>query len=208
MRILVVTATQPEAAPLQQLLIGQPVQHEVIFLVTGIGMTATAYAMTRQLLTLPIDFTLNIGLAGSFRKDLAPGKAVWVVEDRFSDLGAEDGNVFLELSDLGFQDSVRVAPYALNERLLPADLSPAIGATVNTVHGEEKSIRSFMERSSADIETMEGAAFYYVGEREKVPSLQLRGISNYVEARNRAAWKIPEALAAVTQAAYTILQKR
>lgn len=207
MRILVVSATQAEAAPLQQLLTEHPVGHDVQYLVTGIGMTATAYALTRYLLTLPVDLALNIGLAGSFRRDLEPGTSVWVKEDRFSDLGAEDGETFLGLRELGFTDPVNVLPYGLDRISLPAGIPGAVGATVNTVHGKETTIQEFRNREQADIETMEGAAFYYVCEREKVASLQLRGISNYVERRNRANWKIAEALTSLSRAAHYFIRK-
>jgi futalosine hydrolase len=41
---------------------------------------------------------------------------------------------------------------------------------------------------------MEGAAVFYVGFMEKIPVIQLRNISNFVEPRNRSSWKIPEAI--------------
>jgi futalosine hydrolase len=206
MRILVVSATQSEAAPLQRLLRDRPVDHEVFYLVTGIGMTATAYSLTRHLLTLPVDFALNIGLSGSFRNTIPTGSCVWVKEDVFADLGAEDGSAFLDLATLGFQDPVQVRPFGFDDSRIPVGLQPAKGATVNTVHGDAMSIRRFMERENADIESMEGAAFYYVCEREQTPSCQLRAISNYVEPRNRAAWKIPEALESLSLAAYSLIR--
>jgi futalosine hydrolase len=47
---------------------------------------------------------------------------------------------------------------------------------------------------SADIETMEGAAFFFVCLRRQVKFLQLRGISNVVGVRDKAQWKTAEAL--------------
>ena len=41
---------------------------------------------------------------------------------------------------------------------------------------------------------MEGADFAYVCMMMNVPHFQIRAISNYVEKRNRNAWKIEEAL--------------
>ena len=68
------------------------------------------------------------------------------------------------------------------------------GITVNTVHGNTDSIDKIIKRLNPEIETMEGAAFFYVCEKENITSLQLRAISNYVEKRNRDAWNIPFAL--------------
>jgi futalosine hydrolase len=44
---------------------------------------------------------------------------------------------------------------------------------------------------------MEGAAFFHAMLSAGFPFLEFRGISNMVETRNRAAWKIPEAVHAV-----------
>jgi len=44
------------------------------------------------------------------------------------------------------------------------------------------------------LETMEGAAFYYVTLNDRIPAFQLRAISNYVEERDVSKWEIPWAL--------------
>jgi futalosine hydrolase len=41
---------------------------------------------------------------------------------------------------------------------------------------------------------MEGAAFFYICAREKIPFISLRAISNRVERRERNKWNIPLAL--------------
>jgi futalosine hydrolase len=80
------------------------------------------------------------------------------------------------------------------------------GATVNTVHGHEPSIEALAERSHADVETMEGAGFFYACFTAGVPCAQVRAVSNYVERRNRAAWKLPEAIAALNDTAIALLE--
>jgi futalosine hydrolase len=50
------------------------------------------------------------------------------------------------------------------------------------------------ERYHPDIETMEGAAFFYVCSRENIPFLAIRAVSNKVELRNREKWNIPLAI--------------
>ena len=78
-------------------------------------------------------------------------------------------------------------------------LPTATGITVNKVHGCAESIAKIKKKYPADIETMEGAAFFYVCLMEKVPFLALRGISNHVEPRDRAAWDIPLAIERVNE---------
>ena len=65
---------------------------------------------------------------------------------------------------------------------------------MNTVHGNMASIEKVIKKYKPEIESMEGAAFFYVCEKENIPSIQLRAISNYVERRNKDNWNIPLAL--------------
>jgi futalosine hydrolase len=44
------------------------------------------------------------------------------------------------------------------------------------------------------VESMEGAALHYVCLSEKIPFLQLRGVSNYAGERNKSKWKLKEAI--------------
>ena len=50
------------------------------------------------------------------------------------------------------------------------------------------------EKFSADIETMEGAAFHYVCLHQQINFLQLRSISNIVGERDKTKWKTKEAI--------------
>jgi futalosine hydrolase len=50
------------------------------------------------------------------------------------------------------------------------------------------------KKFDADIETMEGAAFFYSCLQLKIPFLQIRAISNFVEPRDKSKWNIPLAL--------------
>ena len=65
---------------------------------------------------------------------------------------------------------------------------------MNTAHGNKHSINALIEKFGADIETMEGAAVFYVCLMERIPFCEIRSISNYVEERNVANWNIPLAI--------------
>ncbi|MNH40683.1 Futalosine hydrolase [compost metagenome] len=56
------------------------------------------------------------------------------------------------------------------------------------------SIAKALKLFPAEVESMEGAAFFYVCLSEGVKCVQLRSISNYVERRNRESWNIPLAI--------------
>jgi futalosine hydrolase len=68
------------------------------------------------------------------------------------------------------------------------------GVTVNTVHGNVKSIDSFVKTHKADVESMEGAAFMYSCKVYKARFLQVRTVSNYIEDRDVSKWNIPLAV--------------
>ena len=74
------------------------------------------------------------------------------------------------------------------------------------VHRNEKSIELVTSNLHPDIESMEGAAFFYVCMMEKIPCVQLRAISNYVERRNKNNWNIPLSLKNLTATTFEFLQ--
>ncbi len=66
-----------------------------------------------------------------------------------------------------------------------------IGNSVNKTSGNSENIaKTLAKYPEIDIESMEGAAFFYACKLENKACLQIRAISNYVESRNRDNWKI------------------
>lgn len=188
MKPLVVAATEGEIAPSIAFLI----ERQIPYLITGAGMTATAYRLGRELAESHPDYILNVGIAGSISRDIPIGSVVEITSDCFSELGAEDGDHFLPIEKLGFGCSTYHSVPLFD---LTLSLPKHIGITVNTVHGNENSIVRLRERLPfAEIETMEGAAVFFVCDEENIPCLQIRSISNYVEKRNKDAWAIPLAI--------------
>lgn len=171
--------------------------------ITGVGMVNTAFALG-QFSGTTFDYALNAGLAGAFG-DLSNGSVVRVKADCFSELGAESGDAFISIDDLGFGQQ-NVLP--LKEMELPVILSlPAVrGITVNTVHGAAKSIEEVKIRFSPEVETMEGAAFFEAANRLGWTCAQIRAISNKVEIRNRDNWEIGLALRSLNTQLVIILK--
>jgi futalosine hydrolase len=227
MRILIVAATALEVAPLVASLgslhsrherAGRYTHagHEIDVLETGVGMVATANWCARLLATeVPFDLALNLGVCGSFDPALPPGSVVHVVEDRLSELGAEDGDDFLTVSELGVlgPDTELFANGALVNASPPSlhalDALPAVRAiTVNTAHGDARSIAAVRKRFAPQVESMEGAAFMYACLTHGVAFAQVRAVSNVVERRNRERWKMAEAIAALNDVALRLIEAR
>lgn len=211
MRLLVVAATQAELAFLTP---GVPGRHHVDTLITGVGMVATAARVSRALARTPCDLALNLGVCGAFDRTLTLGAVVHVTRDHLPELGVEDGPLFVPAETAGlvgrdeapFHDGVLVNAHPPISASLAA-LPQVSGITVNTVHGDETSIATLTARCAPQVESMEGAAFMYACLIAGVPFAQVRAVSNYVERRNRAAWQLPDAIAALGLTATALLQE-
>ena len=173
MNVLVVTATKPE--------LSIDCKHH---LVSGVGMVATAIAVTQALSENHYDMVVNAGIAGSFNRSLNIGDVVEVNEDYLSELGAQDGKRFLtpEEMSLNIQNKVEMPSRS--------HLPSVRGITVSTVHGDDLPIMKILHRLNPQVESMEGAACMLACLNANVPCVQIRAISNFVEKRNKSNWDI------------------
>ena len=208
MKILIVSATEKEIFSLKERLtenqstscgVSSSVLDEICvdFLVTGIGVVFTTYHLLRKLSEKEYDLVINAGIAGSFNENLSIGDVVYVKNEQFADLGIENQNGLTTLFEKGYI-SENQFPFknAKLENYYDSNfnLKGVSAITVNTTHGKKDSIQMFKNKFKADIETMEGAAFFYVCLQEGIKFFQIRSISNYVEERDIAKWNIPLAI--------------
>jgi futalosine hydrolase len=175
---------------------------EISLLVTGVGSIATSWAMTKWLSVNPKpELVINAGIAGSYREDIKIGDVVVPVSDCFADAGIETRSGFETLAEAGFEDPDRF-PFRAGKiiadnkfiSLAIKSLKPVIAITVNSVTGSQPTIDKLLKKFNPDIETMEGATFFYICTRGNLPFLALRSISNRVEPRDKNKWNIPLAL--------------
>ena len=207
--VLLVTATITEAAVIKGFTGKDKTGGTVCFgnvciriLVTGVGSVATSWEMTKWLSSNSRpDLAINAGIAGSYRADIKPGDVVMPVSDCFADAGIESDNGFLTLSEAGLEDADKFPfkngkIFAGNRFVQKAGriIKPVTAITVNTASGYESTIARLRKKYDPDIETMEGATFFYICSSANVPFMGLRAISNMVEPRNRSHWNIPLAL--------------
>ena len=173
-------------------------------------MVATAARCSRALAKAHFDVALNVGVCGSFDQSLKPGTVTHVTSDRIAELGAEDGDTFLSIDALhllGPDDRAEIANLNPPDSLVLHRLPAVRGITVNTVHGRESSIAEVVKRFRPQVESMEGAAFMYSCLIRQMPCAEVRAVSNVVERRNRGAWKVQEAIAALGDTALAILDQ-
>lgn len=175
---------------------------EILPLVAGVGSISTAWEMHKWLsVNDKPDLAINCGIAGSYKEDIKIGDVVMPVNDCFADAGVEDNSRFLTLSEAGLSDG---NGFPFNEghilsdnkyiELLKEMVKPVRAITVNTATGSKTTREKLVRKFNPDIETMEGATFFYICSKEEIPFLTLRAVSNMVEVRNRNNWNIPLAL--------------
>jgi futalosine hydrolase len=199
MNILLVAATPFEIQPTidflhtQQFRIGK---NEWNILIAGIGGILTTYNLTTNLLANRPDYLIQAGIAGSFRPELIPGSVVCVAEELMGDLGAEEGNEFRDVFDLGLKKENetpfigKILKNPNTEFGKKHGIIPVRSISVNEITTRRERIELLIKKYNPDIESMEGTAFHYVCLRESVPFFQIRAISNYVGERNKNNWSL------------------
>ncbi|MFJ1655877.1 futalosine hydrolase [Streptomyces sp. NPDC088337] len=178
----------------------------VDLIAAGVG-PALAAATTASALTAaalggaPYDLVVSAGIAGGFAPHAPVGSLVVADEITAADLGAETGEGFLPVTELGFGTVTHRPPEAL-VRVIAAAVPARTGTvlTVSTVTGTAARADALRARHPGALaEAMEGFGVAEAAAAHRVPVLEVRAVSNPVGPRDRAAWRIGDALAALTE---------
>ena len=190
-RFLACTATEFEGHIL--------VEAGVSVLVTGIGPVTAAIALARHLAGDPVEQIVVCGVGGAYPESgLKVGDVACAESETFGDLGAETPDGFLEICELGIPGVDRDAStFALD--LFPV-ARRARFVTCSTCTGTDSRALSLRERTRGDVESMEGAALVQVARAFDIAIGEVRGISNPVGNRDRAAWRLESAARAAQEA--------
>ena len=212
MNILLIAATEAEIAPLiKHISDSWHKEKEGIYskngsrltiAISGVGMLAMAYKLTKKISEREFDLVIQAGIAGAYNKDIELGEVVFVRSDTVADLRVEDDERYINMFELGLIEK-GVIPYdeqgwLNNDIRYPKEWVDSIrhvsAITVNTVTGKQSTVDQMIAIYNADLESMEGAAMHYVCLLEEVPFIQIRAISNYVEIRDREKWQMSKAI--------------
>lgn len=209
LKVLFITSTDTEAAALKKVQGMTQVKDKLIsgsleieLMVGGVGAISTAWNFSQWLaINKKPDLAINAGIAGSYREEYPVGSVVMPVTDCFADAGIEDGDKFITLYEAGlagkdefpFRNGLLQSENRYCEELSEI-LNTVDAITVNTATGSEKTKKRLIRKFNPGIETMEGAAFFYICARERIPFVAIRSVSNMVERRDRDKWNIPLAI--------------
>ncbi|WP_415952296.1 futalosine hydrolase [Streptomyces sp. KLOTTS4A1] len=200
MRVLVVTAVPAEADAVSA---GAP---GLDTLAAGVGPAAAAAATARALTAAalggrPYGLVVSAGIGGGFAPAAPVGSLAVSEVIVAADLGAETPEGFVPVTELGF-GTVRHEPPAALVRELAAATGARTGPllTVSTVTGSAARAGELAARHpGALIEAMEGFGVAEAAAAQGAVAVEIRAVSNAVGPRDRSAWRIGEALAALTE---------
>lgn len=211
--VLVLAATPLESTLLQstQLLVG------------GIGAVNTAHALTQHLATKPAPaLVIQTGIAGAFvPAKVDVGSVLLADTEIYGDLGVLTPAGWRPLEEIGIplipgrgDREARFNYFPLDAALVQR-ACVAAGAmiartgkflTVSQVTGVRAAGDELHARFGALCESMEGAAAAHVCALHEVPFLEVRGVSNLVEDRDRSKWRIKEASEAAQRVVLKLIE--
>ncbi len=212
MKVILAAATELELHPFRSL--SNRLSDLLLdYWITGVGPIATTQFLEKNINAKKPDLIIQIGIAGAINDQIDIGSSVAVKEEMISDMGVWEADGYKDIFDMGFADR-NTFPYQHGKLVNPHQLLlaqsklPLVkGFGVNEISTSSEKISLLKHHYNVDIESMEGNAFHYVCLMNKIPFIQLRGISNYVGDRDKSRWKIKESLQTTYDACMTLLDQ-
>jgi futalosine hydrolase len=197
--LLVAAATAKEIRPFIDLTRSGSFSN-IDILVTGIGLTASTYHLSKQLALKKYELVIQAGVAGSFDLNVGPGQVLAIKQDSIADQSVVELEKLKTVFDLNLvpQDQY---PYKKGwlinpgrEILKATKLKIVKGVSVNQISTSKQMIKFYRDTFDPVTESMEGAALHYVCLMENIPFLQIRSISNYIGERNKKKWNMMDSI--------------
>ena len=172
--------------------------------VLGVGLlvfsTNLSVLLSRFAAEGPFTHIVLAGICGAYPgRGLNIGDVVRVESERVGDLGVVERDGSFTPWNRVSGSSVQV--YESSPlRGVPASLErlkAVSGLTVNCCTGTSAMAAERVLNFDVDVESMEGAACFSVCRAFGMPCFEIRAVSNFASDRNKASWRISEALAAL-----------
>ena len=197
---------------------GEIAGREVLLVATGLGAVNTAHALTCVLQAQRPVWVLQVGIGGAYPEGgLRIGDLALASEECYGDLGVrteqgwqgaeligipvlEQGERYFNRFSLDGEWVQRAA------RILP-EAKVGTFVTVQECSGTDALGLERGRRFGGVCENMEGAAVAHLCALYGVPFVEVRAMSNIVEARDRDTWDLPLALDRAQAAALRLLQE-
>jgi futalosine hydrolase len=200
MKVLIVTAVAAERDAVVAGLAGRA-GFDVV--TAGVGPAAAAATTAWRLAAGGYHLVVSAGVAGGMPSRSGVGDVVVATRSIAADLGADSPDGFLPISQLGFGDQVIEADPVLKH----PDAVMGSVLTVSTVTGTEAGVEELARRHpDAVAEAMEGFGVATAARLAGVRFAEIRTVSNLIGPRDRTAWRLTGALAALRDAVTAVTE--
>src|ERR1051325_4645139 len=200
MNCLLIAATSKEIEPFLQYYKSSKELSDLDILITGIGLTATTFHLSKQIQLKRPAVVIQAGVAGCFDKQLSLADVVVIKQDTIADESV------IELENLKTMFDLKLVPqnqypyqkgWLINPNnvlIRKSKLRAVAGISVNQITISPQTVGFYKNKFNPVIESMEGSALHYVCLMEKIPFLQIRSLSNYIGERNKKNWNMKESI--------------
>ncbi len=191
---------------------GLPANVNIDVLITGIGLTATTYSVTRQLQIKRPDIIIQAGVGGCFDTTIPLGSVFAIKQEAIADQSVIELDKLKTLFDLKLVPQNQ-HPFSngwlvnKSELLKKSKLQKVKGVSVNEITTSKQKVKFYKKAFDPVVESMEGAALHYVCLMEKIPFLQLRSVSNYIAERNKKNWDMKASIINLNNELTSLLHK-
>ena len=200
MKILVCAATALEITPFLSEYNQSTNKENIDVLVTGIGLTATAYSLTKDFSLKKPDLVIQAGVGGCFDKHIPLGSVLAIKQETIADESVIELKSLKTLFDLQLVPQNRF-PYSKGwlintnrDILKKTKLKIVNGISVNEITTLKQKVDFYKKAFNPVVESMEGAALHYVCLMEAISFVQIRSVSNYIAERNKKKWNMKESI--------------
>ena len=211
MKILVCAATALEITPFLNDYSQSVNKEDIDVLITGIGLTATTYNLTKYFSLKKSSLVIQAGVGGCFDKNVSLGSVLAIKQETIADESVIELKSLKTLFDLQLVPQNRF-PYEKgwlvnpNKDLLKkTNLKIVKGVSVNEITTSKQKIEFYKKAFNPVVESMEGAALHYVCLMEKIPFVEIRSVSNYTGERNKKKWNMKESIVNLNNALQRLL---
>lgn len=184
---------------------------EIDILITGIGLAATTYSLSKQIQIRRPGMIIQAGIGGCFDNNISLGSVVGIKQEVIGDQAVIEHGELKTMFDLGLVPKNHF-PFSngwlpnKSDILKKIKLKKVKGITTNEITTSRQKIRLYRDKFNPSVESLEGAALHYVCLMEKIPFLQIRSISNYIGERNKKKWRLEESIANLNKELIALLQ--
>ena len=163
---------------------------------TGVGLVASTYNTTIEILKNNPDILIMAGIAGVYpHSSMKIGDTVLVSKEKCADIGFFFPNGFKHLSDMDldmeFEDLFDIeCPYI--EEKMPFESAASLSMNA--------AMAPFIRETDGEMENMEGFGFFYACRKANKKFYELRSISNVVDINSNDQWDYDSSIRNLTEA--------